>query len=103
MYRKPNKSQGNVVPQLTLPKDNQVIGIVIKSLGATNFDVFCSDKKVRRCSIPGRLKRRFWIKENDLVLVTPWPVQGDERGDVVWRYSIMDRDLLQKKGFEIPK
>ena len=102
MYNRKKNNSGEV-PQLVLPQSGQVVGVVIKSLGATKFDVFCSDKKVRRCAIPGRLKRRFWIKENDLVLVTPWPVQGDEKGDVVWRYSIMDRDLLKKKGFEIPK
>lgn len=101
-YKKPNRP-GMPPPPLAIPKDGELIGLVIKALGATNFDIFCSDKKTRRCSIPGRLKRRFWIKENDLVLVKPWPVQGDERGDVVWRYSIMDRELLKNKGFEIPK
>jgi len=87
---------------LALPKDNEVIGIVTKASGATNFVVFCSDKKERICAIPGRLKRRFWIKENDIVLVKPWVVQGDQRGDIVWRYSIMDKSLLKSKGYEVP-
>ncbi len=102
MFGRKAKGQEGV-QQLLLPKEGQVIGIVMKSLGATNFEVFCSDKRVRKCFIPGRLKKRFWIKENDTVLVNPWPVQGDERGDIIWRYSIMDRELLKRKGFEIPK
>ncbi len=85
-----------------LPRDKQILGIVTKASGAANFLVFCSDKKERTCSIPGRLKRRFWIKENDIVLVQPWPVQGDERGDIIWRYSIMDKTLLKSKGYDVP-
>ena len=54
------------------------------------------------CSIPGRLRRRFWIKEGDLVIVKPWVVQGNERGDIIWRYSIGDRERLKAKGYEVP-
>ncbi len=97
--KKPGAEEQHV---LTLPRDNEVIGIVTKASGAANFVVFCADKKDRTCSIPGRLKRRFWIKENDLVLVKPWVVQGDQRGDIIWRYSIMDKSTLKSKGFDIP-
>jgi translation initiation factor 1A len=96
------KPSDNTPHTLALPRENEVIGVVTKVSGATNFIVFCSDKKERTCSIPGRLKRRFWIKENDIVLVKPWVVQGDQRGDIVWRYSIMDKTLLKSKGYEVP-
>ncbi len=99
MYKKPNPNTPYV---LMLPKEGEIIGVVTKASGAANFVVFCSDKKQRTCSIPGRLKRRFWIKEGDLVLVHPWVVQGDSRGDIVWRYSVMDKTSLKAKGFEIP-
>ena len=100
MYKRPGQPEEQ--HRLILPKDNELVGVVTKSLGATNFVVFCSDKKERTCSIPGRLKRRFWIKENDIVLVKPWVVQQDERADIVWRYSVMDKSLLKQKGYDIP-
>ncbi|MEM0200950.1 MAG: translation initiation factor eIF-1A [Candidatus Micrarchaeaceae archaeon] len=98
------KKQGSPIeqPKLILPRNGELLGVVTRSLGATNFIVFCSDKNERTCSIPGRLKRRFWIKEGDVVLVKPWVVQTNERGDIVWRYSVMDKSLLKQKGFEIP-
>ena len=89
--------------RILLPRDNEIIGIVTNALGASKFRVLCSDHNERICSIPGRLKRQFWIKEGDMVLVRPWVVQGDEKGDVVYRYSIMDKETLRAKGFEIPK
>jgi translation initiation factor 1A len=57
--------------------------------------VRCTDGKDRLCSIPGRLRRRFWIKEGDVVIVKPWVVEGDERGDIMWRYSQMDIGKLK--------
>ncbi|MEM0094604.1 MAG: translation initiation factor eIF-1A [Candidatus Micrarchaeaceae archaeon] len=87
---------------LKFPKNNEVIGRVSKALGAANFLVICSDNNERTCSIPGRFKRQFWVKEGDIVLVQPWVVQGDKRGDIIWRYSLMDKDLLRQKGYKLP-
>lgn len=92
-----------VVPELKLPENGEVIGIVTQTLGASNFKVRCSDNYERICSIPGRLKRDFWIKEGDLVIVRPWIAQSKERGDIVWRYSLGDRDRLKEKGYTIPE
>jgi translation initiation factor 1A len=82
-----------------MPGNGEFIGVVIKSEGSTNFLVRCDDGNERKCTIPGRLKRSFWIKPNDIVLVRPWVVQTNERGDIIWRYSLMDSDRLKKAGF----
>lgn len=84
--------------ELKLPSEGEVIGKVNKISGASRFVVSCSDGKERTCSIPGRLKKRFWIKINDTVLVKPWVVQSDEKGDIIWRYSIMDISKLKSRG-----
>ncbi len=83
--------------KLKLPEQGEVIGTVVKTAGATKFFVECSDGKQRLCSIPGRFRRRFWVKENDVVIVRPWVVQSDIRGDIVWRYSAMDISKLRER------
>ncbi len=83
---------------LKQPNPGEVIGKVVKIAGATKFFVKCIDDKERLCSIPGRLRRTFWIKENDVVIVKPWVVQSDERGDIVWRYSVLDINKLRDRG-----
>lgn len=85
-----------------MPKEGEVVGLVVQAAGASNFRVRCADHFERMCSIPGRLRRRFWIKENDIVIVKPWSVQTNEKGDIVWRYSIGDRDRLKDRGIEVP-
>jgi translation initiation factor 1A len=96
------KPKSNIPVEMPVPKSGEAVGTVTKSLGASNFLVACSDGNERICTIPGRLRRRFWIKINDTVLVKPWVVQGDKRGDIIWRYSIMDRENLKNRGFKIP-
>jgi translation initiation factor 1A len=61
--------------------------------------VRCLDGKSRICRIPGRLKRRLWVREGDLVLVEPWELSGDEKGDIIFKYRKIQVDFLQRKGY----
>lgn len=45
----------------------------------------CTDGKVRTYRIRGKIKRRMWIRDVNLVLVAPWDFQS-ERVDIIWRY-----------------
>jgi len=51
------------------------------------------------CRIPGRFKRRVWVKPGNVVLLKPWDVQADERGDIIWRYSPAQVNWLLRRGF----
>jgi len=81
------------------PRSGQVLGEVEQLLGDRRMSVRCTDKNVRICRIPGKIRKRIWIKEGDIVLVEPWSVQGHERGDILWRYNYHQADWLEKKGF----
>lgn len=72
--------------------------MVEQMMGASRMRVSCKDNKIRLCRIPGKLKRRIWIKEGDIVIVRPWAVQGDEKGDIVWRYTKPQVDRLMNRG-----
>jgi translation initiation factor 1A len=45
------------------------------------------------------MKRRVWIRDGDIVVISPWDFQSDKRGDVVWRYTRAQADILRKKGW----
>ncbi|MCW1297953.1 MAG: translation initiation factor eIF-1A [Candidatus Parvarchaeota archaeon] len=81
------------------PRGNEVLGIVEQLLGFCKMYVRCDDGKIRLCRIPGRLVRKVWIKEGDVVLVEPWEVQGDTRGDIIFRYTKSEVSFLLRKGF----
>lgn len=88
------ESLSNVV----LPASSDVLGIAVKLLGFDRVLVKCQDGHERLCRIRGKMKRRVWIREGDIVLVSPWDFQSDTRGDLIWRYTRSQADMLRKKG-----
>lgn len=83
---------------IILPGDGQVLGIAVKMLGLDHIIVNCDDSKQRLCRIIGKLKRRVWIRENDIVLVSPWEFD-QKKGDIVWRYTRNQTEWLRNKGY----
>ncbi len=84
--------------KLRLPKKDEVIGVVEEKLGGAHFKVYCMDEKTRLCRIPGARKRDLWIELNRIVLVKPWEVQSDERGDIIAKYDNQGVKELIKRG-----
>ena len=93
-----NDSQDEV-GRVRLPRGNEVIGVLESRLGGSRCDVRCLDGKTRNCRIPGRLKRKLWVREGDIVLVEPWEHGGDERGDLIFKYRPVQVQWLQKNGY----
>jgi translation initiation factor 1A len=88
-----------IIQDIVLPTANDVLGIATKLLGFDRLMVKCQDGHERLCRIRGKMKRRVWIREGDVVLVSPWDFQSDKRGDVIWRYTRGQADWLRKKGY----
>lgn len=93
-----NDSQNDEIVRVKLPMGNQVLGILEQRLGGSRNFVKCFDGKTRNCKIPGRLKRKLWVREGDLVLVEPWEFEGDKKGDIIYKYRPAQRDWLKRNG-----
>ena len=86
--------------RVRIPLRNELLGIVQQRLGGSRMRVLCLDGKERICRIPGRLRRELWVRENDVVIIEPWELGGDEKGDVVYKYkSKAEVEFLRKKGY----
>ncbi|HLC48629.1 MAG TPA: translation initiation factor eIF-1A [Candidatus Norongarragalinales archaeon] len=83
---------------LRLPRKGEIFGIVKEMHGGSRMTVECADGKERLCRIPGKIKMRVWVKPNDVVLIMPWSVEGDTRGDITYRYIRPQVEQLQRKG-----
>lgn len=83
---------------LRLPEDDEVLGVVVEMLGANRLKVRCVDGEDRTARIPGKMEKRIWISEDDVVAVEPWDWQ-DGKADVKWRYDQQDADELRERGF----
>jgi len=84
--------------ELRLPEESEVLGIAEKLLGFDRIMVRCLDGFTRLCRVRGKMKRRTWIRVNDIVIVSPWDFQSDKRGDITYRYRPNQVDWLKKNG-----
>lgn len=84
--------------RIRLPKNDEILGILEQRLGGSRCKVRCLDGKTRICRIPGRLKRRLWVREGNIVLIQPWEFGGDEKGDIIYKYRPIQVKILKKKG-----
>ena len=85
--------------RMLFPSGTDVLGMAVKMFGFDRIGVKCQDGKERMCRVRGKLKRRVWIREGDIVLVSPWGFQSDKRGDIFWRYRKNQTDVLRQKGY----
>ncbi|MAG27163.1 translation initiation factor IF-1A [Candidatus Pacearchaeota archaeon] len=86
-----------VPTRIRTPRDGQIMGVVEQRLGGNRMDIKCSDGKNRNCRVPGRFKRRFWLRDGDVVLIVPWE-DDDTKGDIVFQYRKNEKAQLKKKG-----
>ena len=83
------------VPMPKKPK-REMFGIADQLLGASKIKVMCEDGKSRMARIPGRMKRRMWIRVGDLLIIKPWEFQND-KADIIWRYTKTQANYLSRK------
>ena len=87
------------IRRIKLPRGDETFGIVEQRLGGSRMRVRCLDGKTRICRIPGRLKKRLWVREGDLTIIKPWEFGGDKKGDVLFKYRYTQVSFLKKKGY----
>ncbi|HUR69649.1 MAG TPA: translation initiation factor eIF-1A [Candidatus Thermoplasmatota archaeon] len=92
---------GNLRVKMPDKKEGELFGIADALVGGSRLEVMCEDGVKRLARIPGKMKRRMWIREGDLVIVKPWDFQND-KADVVWRYTKTQAEYLSRKDM-IPK
>lgn len=87
------------ITRIHLPRGKETFGVIEQRLGASRMRVRCLDAKTRICRIPGRLTRKLWVRENDVVIVEPWEYGGDEKGDITYKYTPTQLIFLRKNGY----
>ena len=94
----PNNEEEEKVGRVKLPRGEEVLGIIEQRLGGNKMMVKCLDGKSRNCRVPGRLKRKLWLRPNDVVLIEPWELDKN-KGDVIFKYRDNQIEWLKKNGY----
>lgn len=91
-------SDGPVRVRLPKESENELLAVVDQRLGGSRVRVRCFDGLTRIARIPGKYKRRLWIREGDVVIIIPWEFGGDEKADLIFKYTYNQVDFLRKRG-----
>ncbi len=78
-------------------KNKEMFAIADQLLGASKMIAMCEDGKSRMARIPGKMKRRQWIKPGDLIILRPWDID-DSKADVKFRYIRTQSAQLSRRG-----
>ena len=103
-----NKSKKNSAPEkinirVNLPykPKGEMFAVAETFQGGSRLQLICEDGERRMGRIPGKLRRRMWVRENDLLIVVPWSFQ-DSKADVRFRYTPTQTANLKRRG-KIPE
>jgi len=99
--RRRGKNDNDSKRELTYKEDGQEYAQVIKMLGNGRLEAFCFDGVSRLCHIRGKLRKRVWIQQGDIVLLGLRDFQ-DAKADVIQKYDNEEARSLKAYG-ELPE
>lgn len=86
------------IVRVRLPRGKEILGEIEELMGASRFKIRCKDGHVRLCRIPGKFRKRIKVRIGDIVLVEPWTVEPQEKGDILWIYNRTQAAWLRQRG-----
>jgi len=87
--------------ELVFKEDGQEYAQVAKMLGNGRLEAMCFDGTKRLCHIRGKLRKKVWINQGDIILVGLRDYQ-DAKADVILKYNPDEARNLKSYG-EIPE
>lgn len=87
--------------ELVFKEDGQEYAQVTKMLGNGRLEALCFDGVKRLCHIRGKLRKKVWINQSDIILLGLRDYQ-DQKADVILKYAPDEARSLKAYG-EIPE
>ena len=83
--------------RLPNPEDLEQFALVTQLMGSNQVKALCEDGVEKQFRIPGKLLKKVWIREHDVLIIRLWDFQPS-KGDVVWRYLGNQVEWLKRNG-----
>jgi len=99
--RRGKNENDNEKRELTFKEDGQEYAQVLKMLGNGRLEALCFDGEKRLAHIRGKLRKKVWINQGDIILLSLRDYQ-DEKGDVILKYTADEARNLKAYG-ELPE
>ncbi|KAF7488430.1 Eukaryotic translation initiation factor 1A [Sarcoptes scabiei] len=87
--------------ELVFKEDGQEYAQVMRMLGNGRLEAYCFDGVKRLCHIRGKLRKKVWINQGDIILIGLRDYQ-DTKADVILKYNPEEARNLKTYG-ELPE
>ncbi|RYC60650.1 hypothetical protein CHU98_g5568 [Xylaria longipes] len=88
-------------PDHSFKEEGQEYAQVVKMLGSGRLSCSCFDGQTRLAHIRGKLRKKVWINNGDIILLSLRDYQ-DDKGDVLIKYTADEARSLKQYG-ELPE
>ncbi|EAL68275.1 hypothetical protein ACTFIW_003081 [Dictyostelium discoideum] len=99
--RRRGKNENEQKRELQFKEEGQEYAQVLRMLGNGRLEASCFDGEKRLCHISGRLRKKEWINNGDIILIQLRDYQND-KADVILRYNVDEARNLKTYG-ELPE
>jgi translation initiation factor 1A len=99
--RRGKNENDNEKRELVFKEEGQEYAQVVKMLGNGRLEAMCFDGEKRLAHIRGKLRKKVWINQGDIILLSLRDYQ-DEKGDVIMKYTADEARSLKAYG-ELPE
>ncbi|KAK7740703.1 Translation initiation factor 1A [Cytospora paraplurivora] len=99
--RRGKNENDNEKRELTFKEEGQEYAQVVKMLGNGRLEAQCFDGTRRLGNIRGKLRKKVWINQGDIILLSLRDYQ-DDKGDVILKYTADEARSLKAYG-ELPE
>ena len=100
--KRTNRTQvADQIIRVRLPKkeDGEVLGQVIQTLGGGLLLVRCLDGHTRQINIPGKYRKRMWVRLGDVIRIIPqFGLDEKGKGTLEHRYRKNGAQILYNRG-----
>jgi len=99
--RRRGKNEGEIKRELIFKEDGQEYAQVLRMLGNGRLEAQCFDGETRLCHIRGKLRKKVWVNQGDIILISLRDFQ-DGKADVILKYNSDEARQLKSYG-ELPE
>ena len=98
--KKPGSLPDDEIIRVKFPqkRNRELFGNAELMMGANHIRVRCFDGVTRMGRIKGKIKKKVWIREGDILIVIPWNFQ-DEKCDIIYRYTGPQVEWLRRNKY----
>ena len=74
-----------------------MFALILQLHGGDRILAKCEDGVERSCRITGKMKKRVWMRVNDVIIVKLWDIDP-KQADTKFKYQGFQTEYLKRKG-----